>query len=267
MFKDEETKEPVKMFGNLEWKEGVVDHPGGVDFRQADVGDFDVNIARWCFTKEPKIIEPIKDIFNPPAYIENVIGADPFGKRYAGKKFSNGAAAVYKFRDALQTGFTKEFYGLYLNRPFHEDIFHEDVLKGCIYTQSMLQFENNHDKLGNYFSDRGYKNWVIPAIGEKAGSNKLGDGISARGKFMDEMVGLLNSYINNPINPNEICNLEKMWLSHLVDDLLAFNIKDTHENDCVMAAGQALMGAMKLLFKKTRHTSPEFANAFKDSFG
>lgn len=266
-YKNEETKEPVRVFGNLEWKDGVVDHPDGVEFRQSDVSDFDVNIGRWSFSKHPQNLQPLKNIFNPPDYPESIIGADPFGKRYAGKKFSNGAAVAYKFRDVLETGFTKEFYGLYLNRPFHEDIFHEDILKGCIYTQSMLQFENNHDKLGNYFSDRNYKNWVIPAIGEKAGSNKLGDGISARGKFMDEMIGLLNSYINNPINANEVCKLEKMWFSHLVDDLLAFNIKDTHDNDCVMAAGQALMGAAKLLFKKTRHTSPEFAQAFKNSFG
>ncbi len=251
-FKNEVTQEPVKIFGNLEWKEGIVDHPEGVEFRQADVGEFDVNVARFAFTHELKNIQPLQNIFYPPDYVERCLGVDPFGKRYAGKKFSNGAGALYQFRDVMSTGWDKTFVGLYNNRPFHEDIFFEDMLKMCIYSQAMLQFESNHDKIGNYFSDRGYKAWVLPAIGEKSGSNKLGDNVTARGKFMDEMIGLINAYINNPVNKDERCKLEKVWFIEMVNDWLEFNIKDTHANDISMATGQALMGAAKMMFQKIK---------------
>lgn len=261
-FKDEKTKEPVKVFGNLEWKEGIVDHPQGVDFRMSDKTEFDVNEARWCFSHLPQNLEPLRNIFNPPAYVEKVLGVDPFGKRYPGKKPSKGAGAIYQFRDIAETGLNKTFTGLYNNRPFHEDIFFEDMIKGCVFTQSLLQFENNHDRIGGYFSDRGYKKWAIPSIGEKAGSHKLGDAVTARGKFMDEMVGLINYYTNKPVNPEEICMLEKLWFIEIIDDLLKFNLKDTHENDISNAVGQALMGAAKLLFQKVRQPSEMNDNVF-----
>lgn len=254
-FKNEKTKEPTVIRGNYEWKEGIVDNPAGVDFRMSDKEEFDVHEARWSITHQPKTLEPLKNIFHPPAYVERVLGADPFGKRYAGKNPSNGAGVVYQFRDVLETGWNKTPTGLYLNRPYHEDIYFEDILKACIYWQAPLQFESNHDRLGGYMSDRGYRAWVLPEIGEKRGGDRLGDHVSSRGKFMDEMIGLINAFINIPVNPEDQCGLERIWFCELCDDLIAFNLKDTHENDASSAFGQALMGAAKLLFKKVRQKS------------
>lgn len=255
-FKDEKTKEPLVVRGNLEWKEGIIDNPSGVDFRQADKDDFDVHEARWAFTTIPQNLQPLKNIFYPPDYVERVLGADPFGKRYPGKTPSNGAGAIYQFRDILETGHNKMFIGLYIDRPYHEDIYFEDMLKGCIYSQALLQFENNHDRIGGYFTDRGYRQWVLPTIGEKRGSDRMGDAVTARGKFMDEMIGLLNALINIPVNPEDECGLERVWFKELIEDWLKFNMKDTHENDATMASGQALMGAAKLMLKKQRIKSP-----------
>lgn len=254
-FKDELTKEPIRIFGNLEWKDGVVDNPNGVDFRPADIDSFDVHEGRFSFSSLPQNIEPLKNIHHPPAYPERVAGADPFGKRYPGKNPSNGALTIYQFRDILQTGINKRPIGLYLNRPYHEDIYFEDVLKACIFCQAPLQFESNNDRIGGYFTDRGYRAWVLPEIGQQRGSDRLGDHVSARGKFMDEMIGLINAHINIPVDPNEKCLLENHYFIELIDDLLKFNLKDTHENDASMSLGQALMGAAKLLFKKQRKPS------------
>lgn len=254
-FKDDVSQEPVKIFGNLEWKDGIVDNPAGVDFRQSDKSEFDVNEARWCLPFLPKDLPVLPRIQTPPEIIQSVMGVDPFAKRHPGKNPSNGAAAIYQFSDIFETGRKKTFTGLYNNRPYHEDIFFEDCLKGCIFTHSLLQFENNHDRIGGYFTDRGYKDWVIPTIGEARGSDKLGDAVTARGKFMDEMIILINAYTNIPVDPLDECLLERVWLSEILDDLLKFNLKDTHENDITMAVGQALMGAAKLLLKKVREKS------------
>jgi len=144
---------------------------------------------------------------------------------------------------------------LYLTRPYHEDIFFEDMIKACVFCQAPLQFENNQDRIGGYFTDRGYRDWVLPSIGEKKGSDKLGDAVTARGKFMDEIIGLINSAINIPVDQKEECLLNRIWFQELIDDLLKFNLKDTHENDAVMAYGQALMAAVKLTFQKQRQKS------------
>lgn len=254
-FKDEKTQEPIILRGNLEWKEGIYDHPDGVDFRLSDKNEFDVNEARWAITNIPVNVQPLKNIFNAPEYPERVNGCDPFAKRYPGKNPSNGAGLIYQFRDVLETGHNKMPVGLYLNRPYHEDIFFEDMIKACIYWQAPLQFENNHDRIGGYFTDRGYRDWVIPTIGERKGSDKMGDAITARGKFMDEMIGLINALINLPVNLQDQCGVDRIWFKELIDDLLNFNLKDTHENDASMALGQALMGAAKLMFKKQRASS------------
>ncbi|MEJ7830939.1 MAG: hypothetical protein WKF91_22225, partial [Segetibacter sp.] len=254
-FKNNINKEPIVIRGKLEWRDGVVDNPNGVDFRQADLHEFDVNTARFAFSALPKNTEPLKNIFHPPAYVERVNGVDPFGKRFAGKQPSKGAGVIYQFRDMLETGINKMPIGLYLNRPYHEDIFFEDMLKACLFCQSPLQFENNHDRIGGYFTDRGYKSWVLPSIGERSGSDKLGDAVTARGKFMDEIIGLINAAVNIPVNQEEESGLERIWFIELLDDLLKFNLKDTHENDATMAYCQALMGAAKLLFQKQRKTS------------
>lgn len=254
-FKDDVTKEPLVIRGNLEWKDGIIDNPAGVDFRQSDKSQFDVTEARFCLTGIPQNLPPLKSVFAPPSYVETILGADPFGKRYAGKRPSLGAIVALKFRDIFETGINKMPIGLYLNRPYHEDIYFEDVLKACIFLQAPVQFESNHDRLGGYMEDRGYKKWVLPAIGEKNGSNKLGDHVSSRGKFIDEMVGLINAAINLPVNKDEPCLLDRHYFIELIDDLLKFNLKDTHENDASMAFGQALIGSAKLLFQKTRKPS------------
>lgn len=254
-FKDEKTQEPTVIRGKFEWKSGIVDNPEGVDFRQADKDEFDVIEADWALSALPKNLQPLKNIFHRPDYVETVIGADPFAKRHPGKNPSNGAAVAYKFADIFETGINKMPVGLYLNRPYHEDIYFESVLKACIYFQAPLQFENNHDRIGGYFTDRGYKDWVLPTIGEKRGSDRLGDAVTARGKFIDEMIIMLNSYTNIPVNPDDPCLLDRVWFKELIDDLLAFNLKDTHLNDAVMAFGQSLQGASKLLLKKRREPS------------
>lgn len=273
-FKDEKTKEPVKIFGNLEWKDGVIDHPEGQDFRQADVSDFDVDKARFCFSFLPvENLPQLEDIHFPPDLIESCLGVDPFGKRYKSLRFSNGAMVNYRFGDIMETGIVRCPTMTYCNRPQHEDTFYEDCIKAAIFNRAMIQYENVSDRLAGYVEDRGYHAWLLPSIGQKRGSLKTGDAPKTRvnnstggsGTFFNEGVRLLNALMNVPLKPGDPYWLERNWHVELLEDALKLNEKDTHEQDLTMAWIQAVVGAAKMMYRKIREPH-SFNNNFVDSF-
>lgn len=253
-FKETTPPEPIKVFGNLEWKEGVKD--SDVVFRMADTDTFDVMKARFCFSHMPKDKEPLISVFRPPVYVENCLGVDPIAKRYAlGKNPSNGAAVNHKFRDLFNTGINKMPTMVYANRPHHANIFYEDMIRAAVFNRAMVQYENINDGIANYFEDRGYHEWLLPSLGHKRGSLHTGDAPSARGSFLDEIMGLIEGFTAIPPEEGMPYLLQNIWFTELLEDLLAFNPKDTHANDITMAWGQALFGAAKMLHQKIREKS------------
>ena len=253
-FKDPVTKEPVKIYGNLERVDGYID--GEVEFRPVDIDHFDVRNARFCFSYLPKNKETLTNIFTPPAYIENSLGVDPFNKRYTKhKRKSNGAIVNWKFRDLYSTGVNRCPTMIYSNRTQHEATFYEDVLKAAIFNRARIQYENVTAGLGEYIEDRGYHAWLLPSRGEKEGSKLTGDSPSGKGGFLNEGIGLLNAALNTPLNEDEPYLLELQWFIELLEDNMKFNPLDTHENDLTMAELQALLGAVKTLHTKQRKPS------------
>lgn len=245
-FKDSVVKEPVKIFGNLEREDGYID--GDVVFRPADVHEFDLQVARFCFSYRPQNKEPLKDIFRPPSYIENSLGVDPFARRHPkGKKRSNGAMVNWKFRDLLGTGIMRCPTMIYSCRPQHEATFYEDVIKAAIFNRARIQYENITAGLGEYVEDRGYHRWLLPSKGEKEGSKLTGDSPTGKGGFLDEGIGLLDAALNTPLMDDEQYLLELQWFIELLEDNLKFNPLDTHEADLTMAEIQALIGAVKMM--------------------
>lgn len=252
-FKDEETKEPICIYGNLEWRDGVID--SDVDFRMADVTNFDLQKARFCFSYLPKVKPEIKDAFTPPAYVESCLGIDPYNLRHEAKhasKQSKGAMVNHKFRDLFATGINKRPTMIYDCRPHHQDLFFEDAIKAAVFNRSLVQYENRSDKLANYFEDRGYFKWLLPEIGAAQNSNRKGDAPSGKGKFLEEGMGLINAITNIPLKMGEPYLLNDVWFLDLLEDILKFNPIDTHENDLTMSWIQALIGAVKIMYKKTR---------------
>lgn len=253
-FKDEVTKEPTVLYGNLERVEGYID--GDVEFRMADAQKFDIKDARFCIAYQPLNKERLVDIFNPPAYIENCLGIDPIQKRYGNG--SNAAMLNWKFRDVLNTGIYKCPTLMYLCRPSHAEIFFEDAIKAAIYCRAMVQVENLNDKIIDYFEDRGYINWMLSKIGQPKNSLIKGDAPTGGGRnaFLEEVIGLINAATNTPLKYDDVYPLLKFWFPELIEDLLKFNPKDTHQNDISMAFGQALIGAVKIVYKKIREKNP-----------
>lgn len=258
-YKDPKTKEPVVVFGNIDWKDGIKDQTP--EFRMSDKTDFDVYDARFCFSYLPQNMPELKrnsdNIVIPPSYVENCVGIDSVDKRYANKRASNFAMVNRKFRDIYETGIVNCFTMAYCNRPLPIEISYEDAIKFCVYNQSLAQVESLNTKIVDYFEDRGYIDWMISKIGMPKNSLMKGDAPHGGGKsaFMDEIIGLLNACTNIPATPDDPNPLDLHWIYCILDDLSRFNRDDTHANDISMAAGQSLLAAVKLLFKKRRETS------------
>ena len=257
-FKDNETKEPKCVYGNLEWKDGIRDNPLGVNFRQADRDSFDVIDARFAVPYMPQSTEPFRINSNgslkPPALVESCLGIDPIDKRYittpSGKGFSNAGMTAWKFSDILKTGIVKCPTLFYSCRPSHADIFFEDAIKAAVFTRSLVQTESINSKIIDYFEDRGYSDWMLARRGHARNSRIKGDSPSGKGMFLTEMMFLIDNVTNTPLNEGDPYLLENFWIWELLDDIIKFNPKNTQEYDGTMSFGQALMGAVKILNKK-----------------
>lgn len=253
-FKNEKTQEPVELWGNLEWLDGNI-NGGEVIFRLSDLGHFDLKEARFCFHFLPSEQEPLQNPFKPPLYIENCIGVDPFNNRYEAKNVvrqSNGAMVCMPFRDVNETGIYKTPIFTYCCRPSHIDIFMEDCLRAAIFTRSLVQYENRSDKLMNHFQDRGYMDWLLPEIGASPLSMRKGDSPAGKGKFLDEGIGLVDAWLNTPLNEGDPYWLDNIWSKALLDDILDFDPLNTQKSDLTMSLFQCFLGGLKICFKKQR---------------
>lgn len=254
-FKDSAKQEPARIYGNLEWREGLIDTD--VDFRMADVTEFDKDIARFCFSYVPQNKEDL--IYNtegkpiPPSYIENCLGVDPYNHRYTTKdRPSDHGMVNRKFMDLFQTGIKKVPTMIYCCRPTHQDIAFEDTIKAAVFNRSLIQYENRSDKLENYCEDRGYWDWLLPATSD---SKRKGDAPTGKGAFLDEGIALIDAATNKPLTSDGIYYLLYYWFPELLGDYLKFDRKNTQSSNLTMADIQALIGCAKMLFRKVRQPS------------
>lgn len=259
-FKNEETKEPAKMYGNLVWRDGAIDTD--VDFRMADRDSFDLVDARFCISENVTNKQQLR--YNsdakplPPILAQSCLGIDPINARYAtqGQKgFSNGAMVNWVFSDLLQRGAKKYPNLIYCCRPSHAEIFFEDAIKAAVFTRSMVQVENINSKIIDFFEDRGYFDWLLAKRGQPKNSKIKGDAPSGRGGFLEEMILLIDSATNTPLTENDPYLLDNFWFWELLEDLSKFNPSDTQENDLSMAMGLSLIGTIKMLGKQMKKTS------------
>lgn len=260
-FKNKATQEPIGLYGNLERIDGYID--GDVEFRMADVQKFDEKDARFFIPFLPQNREDLKTNSDnkpmPPAYVESCLGIDPIQKRHkSGNKMSNFAMVDWAFRDIHSTGIIKCPRLIYCCRPQHAETAYEDAIKAAVFCRSLVQVENLNDKVIDWFEDRGYMDWLLPKIGQPKNSKIKGDSPTGGGRnaFLDEIIGLIDAVTNTPLKPEDPYLLENFWSLDLINDLLKFNSRDTHENDLSMALGQALIGAVKITFRKTRQKNP-----------
>lgn len=250
------------VYGNYVWPNNIQDS-GIPEWVTADKMCFDEYDARFCINDitGPKI--ELTDIHEPPKYVEECLGVDPFNLRYKTKNIitgSLGAGVSWRFRDILQLGKVDYPTLAYLSRPQHQDTFFEDMIKAAIARRAMVQYENSNDKMENYFETRQYDQWMIVSLNAKPvevnGEFKIRKGDAPAGKgataFLNEGIGLINGHTNKPRTPDDPNLLDLFDFEEVLDDVISFNKSDTQQNHFTMALIQALLGKTKLMFKKQR---------------
>lgn len=266
-----EKKNSLVKYGILEWPNNIPDS-GEPVFRQADTIMFNDDTARFCFSHLPTTNNLSFDEYfqarkSPPAphpsLIENVIGTDPFNLRYGTKNQitgSQGAGINWKFRNLLAPDNLQYPTSAYLARPWHQSIYMEDMILWCLFTRSMLHYENKNTDLEKYFEDRGYISWMLvdetAKVQETPDGQKVKRGSAPNGRaandFMNNGISFINGVTNLPLTPEEKYLLDYFNIEEVLEDLLGFNKADTQKNHFTMAFIQALIGRNKLLFKKMR---------------
>lgn len=253
------------VYGNYIWPNNIQDS-GIPEWVTADKMNYDEYNARFCIndTEAPKI--ELADLREPPKYIEECLGVDPFNLRYAAKNQvtgSLGAGISWKFRDILQTGKVDYPTLAYLSRPQHGETFYEDMIKAAVARRAKIQYENSNDKLENYVEDRKYDQWMIDSIDAKPievnGEYKIRKGDAPSGKgataFMNEGINLINGHTNLPLKPTDPYLLDYFDFEEVLDDIISFNRGNTQQNHFTMALIQALLGKTKLMFQKRKKKS------------
>ena len=269
-FKDEITKEPCLIYGNLEWVDGIPDNPKGVQFRQADVSAFDLKKARFAFSYLPTDVQELVWKWDskvddmrpvPPALSENIIGIDPIDKRYVtGKKkgFSNGSMTSVKYLDFSGTGIIDVPTAYYNIRTQHNSTFFEDAIKFAIFMQAMVQVENKNTKIVDWFEDRGYFGWLLAKRGEPKDSVDKGDAPGAGGQFLNEMIMLIDDVTNLPLNEGDRYKLEDIWFYDLLYDIANLDPSNTQKSDGFNICGQAMIGKTKMVKAKPARKPDSF---------
>ena len=262
IYKDEITLEPKTIWGNLEWENGEKDT--NVVFRMYDKNTYDEKYARFEFSQLPKDPPTLRNIFNPPILIESVLGVDSIkdrGKTKNASTASMGTGLVYKYSNFGDIDFAPTITSLYNCRP-HREIFFEDMIMLAIFTRSKIQLESKDKEIQYYIQDRGYQNWLIPEIGQKASSGRFGDAPNGRGAeaFMNNGLMMINAATNIPLTTEKKCLLDTTWFVQVIDDLLSFNRENTQKSDITMTLIQALLGAAKLNKNTRKNNSSSTSN-------
>ena len=145
---------------------------------------------------------------------------------------------------------------MFFDKNLWDNLQDNTKIEGCF--QKISYINDNRDKIIDWFEDRGYMNWLLSKIGQPKNSFQKGDSPTGGGRnaFLEEMLGLMDAVLNTPLNPEDPYLLELNWFLDLINDLLKFNPRDTHENDLSMALGQSLIGAVKITYKKIRERNP-----------
>jgi hypothetical protein len=169
--------------GNLEWFNGVIDHPQGVVFRRDREGRFEFSNLlvgqnnKWKWTNGATIWDEERGMkvkgrmpLNP---LLCTAGADPFDygntpdTKTHSLKSKGGFYVMLNYDHNIDgdlppeqqtTGITICTYAY--NPPSIKE-FCEDVLMGCLFTQSMLVVERNKAWVWKHFIDRGYGGFLM----------------------------------------------------------------------------------------------------------
>jgi len=213
--------------GEFVWDKGIRD--SRVVFKETSNGKFLVN--RKLNVLEDFNYNDVQEYGTkkaPKNSAKFAMGVDPFDHSIITSKGSDGACYVFRRYDATDE-LSETFLVEYLNRPDTAEIFYEDMIKLAHFFSCQTLIEDQKIGLIKYFEARGYERFLfrIP------GSAKYG--ISASQKTHQQIAEQTEIYISE--------NLHKVNFKNLLEDWLAFDIKNTTKFDAAMSSGYTLIAA------------------------
>lgn len=156
------------------------------------------------------------------------IGVDPYSKRQVTwRTGSKGAIAVFRQFDPVDVQHSDMFVAMYCHRPNTLTAFYEEVLKACWYFGSQFLHEDNVSGIEEYALTRGYSRFIYHVPGRTTG------GITSNVRSKPRMVSFMEGYI-------EEC-VEKIFFPSLIEDLMAYDIENSHPYDIAAASMIALL--------------------------
>ena len=189
--------------------------------------------------------------FIPMGKNDFVLGCDPFShSETQDSRKSLGAAFVKRRFDPTREDdpMNDAFVCMYHSRPATVTIFHEDMLKMCVYYGCQMLLENNKNAALEYFKLRGYEAFLM----KLAGYNEYG--IPGNNSTAERIVDLTEEYINH--------FLKKIFFRQLLRQWIDFDFNNRTPSDLAMAAGYTLIADHKRTYKTLNTTSTPIESIF-----
>ena len=238
--------------GNFIWDQGVRDsrvvfdpHPdGNFVVSNLDVGEY----SPMAYYQGQRM---------PRNYRKFVGGVDPFDhKETTESKQSKGAFVIMRKYDDLLDGAKFDEDGNpedlalnwesdrvvchYLGRPDDPNDFFEDCIKAAVFYGCQMLFENNKNSIRNYFSGRGYSEYIMKRPEGTISAQSIAkqtDGAPATEATINQYFEAIASYVSK--KANNIVHRE------LILDLLELNRANRTKHDLGVAFGWALIASTK----------------------
>ncbi|MEE9337988.1 MAG: hypothetical protein V3U87_07915 [Methylococcaceae bacterium] len=233
------TTKPPTTKGDFIWKNGVKD--GEVEWFPNERGKFEISYGLENVESNKYLyFNGIKIPANNNLFIA---GADPykFKTTTSGKK-SDGAGAVFMFRDTSQDGAEKDvtewkthrFICTYSHRPKTKKEYGEDMLKMCVYYGCKLNAEINVSFLWDHFEERGYIGYLWYGKDKRTGKINPKPGTYTGDEVREDIFREYHTYIE--MHGSRECHPEILRQCLDIGDKM-------NDYDLFVAGGLALLAA------------------------
>lgn len=208
----------------------------------------------WLPKEEDQTNKIIKrgDSYYPNNTINFVMGVDPFDhKATEDGRRSNGAGIVLRKRTPLNEGdpWSRAFVAKYCHRPDLPSIYYEEMLKAAVYFGCEILYENNKVGIMDYFSQRGYANFMMWL------PDRQKEGIAASDTSKQFGAELTDAYIRQ--------DCDKVYFKDLITDWLEFRLEASTKYDLAMAAMWCLVAEAAKITKKDTSAVRDVSDYFR----
>jgi hypothetical protein len=242
--------ENLRERGNFVWKNGEVD--GKVVWEKNKNGRFE---KCWDFSQPEMSNRMLKrgNLFYPNNTVNFVAACDPFShsKTQDNNRRSMAAACFKRKFDPAneEDPYNDAIICIYHGRPDDVNIFHEDMIKACVYYGCEILFESNKNNWEAYFIARGYEGFLMKLPGNN------GYGVPGNDPSAQRLCDLTELQISQNINKQHFPKILSQWLE--------FEFGNRTPYDLAMAAGYVFIADDRWSVREVKSQTVKITRLFK----